>query len=239
MSSASSDQNAFLQEVKAKLPSNISLPDEIAEVLNISTDSAYRRIRGETELSFNELKKLCTRYDISLDAVFATSYDSVLFKSRSIDVDTFTFTDYIKSATKDLEMLGNFEKSELIYAAKDIPMYYHSLFREIAAFKLFFWQKSIFNFPKYENLDFTLDVIPDEELNAASLVWKKYVKVPCSEIWSNETINGFLRQIEFFYESGMIKDLELAKLLTRKVGEPSGRVTARSRYRVRHLHRIS
>jgi len=33
------------------------MADEVAELLNISNDSAYRRIRGEKLLYFGELKK--------------------------------------------------------------------------------------------------------------------------------------------------------------------------------------
>ncbi len=216
---ASSDQSAFLQEVKNKLRDNISLVDEIADVLQISADSAYRRIRGETELSFLELKKLSTTYDISLDAFFATSYDSVLFKYRVIKHDKFDFGNYIQAVIKDLDRLANFETKDMTYMAKDIPMFYLAVFPEIVAFRMFFWQKSIFEFPEYKDKVFSLDVISNEVLALAKQVWLKYIKIPTFEIWSNETLNATLRQIEFYYESGLIPDREIAKLLFQRVGQ--------------------
>jgi hypothetical protein len=42
--------------IKHTLPSHISLVDEIADLLDISYDSVYRRIRGEKPISLNELK---------------------------------------------------------------------------------------------------------------------------------------------------------------------------------------
>ena len=215
----SSDQETFLQIVRDKLPDNISLVDEIADVLKISTDSAYRRIRGETELSFLEIKKLSTTFDISLDALFATSYDSVLFKYRVIDYEKFNFSHYIQSVIKDLDQMANFETKEMTYMAKDIPMFYLTVFPEIVAFKIFFWQKSIFQFPEFEDKTFTLDLIPGEVLSLAKQVWLKYIRIPSREVWSNETLNATLRQIEFYYESGLIKDREVAKLLCQRVGQ--------------------
>ena len=215
----SDDQSAFLLEVKNKLPDNISLVDEIADVLKISTDSAYRRIRGETELSFEEIKKLSTSFDISMDALFATSYDSVLFKYRVIEHDKFDFGNYIQSVIKDLDQLSNFETKEITYMAKDLPMFYIAVFPEIAAFKMFFWQKSIFQFPEFEDKTFTPDLISNEVLGLSKQVWLKYIKIPSQEIWSNESLTAILRQIEFYYESGLIRDREVALMLTQRVGQ--------------------
>lgn len=44
-------QTAFLKQIKNQLPPHLSLVDAIAEQLNISNDSAYRRIRGEKHLT--------------------------------------------------------------------------------------------------------------------------------------------------------------------------------------------
>ena len=50
-------QKEFLQRVKSRLPENMSFVDELAELFSVSNDSAYRRIRGETALTFEELAK--------------------------------------------------------------------------------------------------------------------------------------------------------------------------------------
>ncbi len=63
-------QQIFFGHIKGLLPQHISFVDEIAEVLNISNDSAYRRIRGEKSITLEEIKKLCTTFKISLDSYF-------------------------------------------------------------------------------------------------------------------------------------------------------------------------
>lgn len=40
-------QQHFFDHIKERLPTHLSLVDEVAELLSISNDSAYRRIRGE------------------------------------------------------------------------------------------------------------------------------------------------------------------------------------------------
>lgn len=41
--------------------------DVVAELLNMSLDAVYRRIRGEVELSVTELSILCSRFNVSFD----------------------------------------------------------------------------------------------------------------------------------------------------------------------------
>lgn len=60
-------QTAFLKEIKNQLPPHLALVDAIADELNLSNDSAYRRIRGEKHLTFDEIQILSAHYKISLD----------------------------------------------------------------------------------------------------------------------------------------------------------------------------
>src|SRR5436190_24357611 len=68
-------QQFFFQHIKSKLPPHLSFVDEVAEHLNISTDSAYRRIRGEKPISLEEVQKLCSHFRISLDHLLNVESD--------------------------------------------------------------------------------------------------------------------------------------------------------------------
>ena len=66
MTTGELQQNLF-KLIKSKVAEDIPLAEEIAALLNISTDSVYRRIRGEKTLSIDELQTLCVHYKVSLD----------------------------------------------------------------------------------------------------------------------------------------------------------------------------
>ena len=70
MNPSSQIQEFLFQSIKSKLPANISFVHDLSEILGISYDSAYRRIRGEKELSLAELKLICLNYNVSIDALF-------------------------------------------------------------------------------------------------------------------------------------------------------------------------
>jgi hypothetical protein len=76
-------QKRFLDEVKRKIPGNVSLAEVIADDLNISNDSAYRRIRGDTHLTLAECVVLCSKYNVSLDSLFENSASHIMFNLLS------------------------------------------------------------------------------------------------------------------------------------------------------------
>jgi len=201
-------QKRFLDEIKGKIPNNISFAEVIAEDLNISNDSAYRRIRGDTYLSFEECMVLCKKYNVSLDSFFMNDSNYVMFNHRAIDVETFSFESYFKSILVNLEAVKRFEVKEVIYAAKDMPPYHLLMFESLAAFKLFFWMSNIHHFPQFENKVFDLEIFSKDLLGLSKKVWESYVAIPSTEIWSEETVNATLRQIEFMYDCGRFKSKE-------------------------------
>ena len=110
-------QQIFFQHIKSNLAAHLSLVDEVADLLNISNDSAYRRIRGEKPLTFEEMSKLCVHYKISLDQLFHLNNDSYLFSGPLTSKDNFGFelpgTSYLFSSTILIHLtIGN----SIIYA---------------------------------------------------------------------------------------------------------------------------
>ena len=75
-------QLEFFNYLKSTLPAHLSLADELCDLLNISADSAYRRLRGEKSLTFSELKTICEKFHVSLDQVLNLQNDTVAFQLR-------------------------------------------------------------------------------------------------------------------------------------------------------------
>ncbi|MDH4091390.1 MAG: helix-turn-helix domain-containing protein [Cyclobacteriaceae bacterium] len=197
-------QSLFLDQIRQILPKNLSFVDEVAEILNVSRDSVYRRVRGETILSLEEVKKLSGHYKISLDALLSPSSDTISFNKRRIDLEKFTLGDWLTSFVNSLEMLRSFPDCEIIYSAKDIPPSYYFKFPQLALFKMFFWLKSYHRFPVYENSNYEPELVSQALLNKGIKLWDRYAEIPSSEIWSDETFNVTIRQVEFYFENGFI-----------------------------------
>ncbi len=111
-------QQIFFQHVKSNLAAHLSLVDEVADLLNISNDSAYRRIRGEKPLSFEELKKLCAHYKISLDQLFHLNNNSFLFSGPLINKDNFGIEMYLEHLLNQLNYFNSLNIGNCIISVK-------------------------------------------------------------------------------------------------------------------------
>src|SRR5690348_10666355 len=117
---ANNIQQVLFQHIKSRIPSHLSFVDEIANILEISNDSAYRRIRGEKPLSLEETEKLCKHFHVSLDQMLNLKSDTFIFNGRITNSSDFTFENWLGLVIKHLEMITSYSPNHLSYVAKEI-----------------------------------------------------------------------------------------------------------------------
>ena len=197
-------QNLF-QAIKSKLPVDASVVDDVAALLEISTDSAYRRIRGEKPIMLDELYKIAIHYRISLDQLMNISNDTIQFQGRYLDQKNFRFEDYKNNLLQNMTYINSLKEKEIYYSCKDLPMFHLFVLREIAAFKWFFWLKTYFHFPEFERKQFNVSDYPEELFAIDQKALDIYNHVPSVEIWNIENMNILLRQIDFYLGGQVFK----------------------------------
>ncbi|MBI1342676.1 MAG: hypothetical protein GC171_07080 [Terrimonas sp.] len=210
-------QQAFFKHIKGLLPLHFSLVDAIADLLEISNDSAYRRIRGEKPISFEEMQKLATHFKISLDQFLHLKTDSFLFNGNLIDDTGHVFDRWRENVLQQLQFVASFKKPNIIYLAKDIPLMQQFIVPELAAFKAFFWRKSIFHYDEMKGKKFTVRDWNETDLAISKEIVKVYNRIGSTDIWNIESINSTIRQIEFYREAGIFESDEDAKTLYQAV----------------------
>lgn len=206
MTNSTSTQAQFFLSLKASIPAYSSLVDEIAETLNVSMDSAYRRIRGEKLLDFDELRLLCQRFNVSLDKFFSVDSNSIIFQGQTNAFHEESMMEWMEDVLSQLNLVNSHSKKHVYFLVKDMPPFHHYYHPALASFKFFFWMKSIL---QVENLRNTKFSIADNHLEKFRELTQKTIKiynrVPTSEIWNEEGLNTTLRQIEVYHEMGLIR----------------------------------
>ncbi|UYZ62423.1 helix-turn-helix domain-containing protein [Hymenobacter weizhouensis] len=196
-------QTQLFAAIRAQAPAHLSLADEIADVLGLSTDSAYRRLRGETALSLDEAGRLAQHFNIALHDLLGGPRFAVAFQRVSINALPQGLAEYLAITREYFEQAARGKEKLGAYAAKDIPAFYHFLFPELARFKLFFWLKTIKAAEAYQSLSFAPRHIPDELVAAGAAAARQYLSLPLTEIWNDETANSTLGQIEYYHQAGL------------------------------------
>lgn len=197
-------QGYLFQRIKERLPSGSSLVETVAEVLHISQDSAYRRIRGETPLVLEEAKALCQQYSLSLDQLFGLTDHSVVFENRELSQTANDVTSYLHSISFELKKLQDFEQKTITYLTNDIPFFYWFCHQPLFAFCYFFWMKNVFKHPAFAQQKFSLDCLPPETELLGKEVLSLYCNIASTEIWNTECINNNLGQIAHYVDTGMM-----------------------------------
>ena len=202
-------QKQFFGYLKSTLPKHISLPDTMGEILGLSQDSVYRRIRGEKPITLDEIKLLCEHFHISLDQVLQIKNNTIVFQAPGLEAGEVDFNHYLKGLLHWLNNINSHEKREMLYLAKDIPIFHFFHFPELAAFKTFFWKKSILSLPDYRDAVFSLDKFSaTEDYDVGQQIIKAYNELPSSEIWNFESINSTVRQVEYYRDAGLFANKE-------------------------------
>ena len=213
-------QNVFFQQIKDRLPGHLALVDEIADTLNISNDSAYRRIRGETSLDFEEIASLASKHGISLDGLTNSKSDTVAFRYQPLDEESFSFEEYMASVLGDLKTIRETEGSTMTYVANDIPFFQLWGVQEVASFKLFVWTKTILNYVEHRGKKFVMfEGISDSVKALGDQLIDIYCEIPSIEVFHSGSLDSTINQIEYYFISGLFADKNDASVLCDKLSE--------------------
>ena len=186
----------------------------MAELLNISNDSAYRRIRGEKPITLDEVHMLAAHFKISIDQLLHLKSEAFLFSGKLTNHSDFKYEDWLQSVVEYLHFFLSFQPNHIFYLAKEIPLFYYFLVPEIAAFKSFFFMRSILYYEDWKNTKFSVNDDYSRYHEAFQKSSHLFAAIPSTEIWNIENITSTLHQIEFYRVTGAFKsDGDAIKLL--------------------------
>ncbi len=194
-------QDLLFQQIKDQQLPHISFVHDISEMLGISYDSAYRRIRGETDLTLEEIKILSSRYKLSIDSLLNVRSNNIIFNTMAIGQQDLSLPEWLGILLDEMKRIHAAQQQGIIYIAKDVPIFQYMEFPVLFAFKLFFWHRVLFPPASEDEIRFVRE-IPERIMEIGKTMLANYNRIPVTEIWNQETFNSLLRQIEYCHVSG-------------------------------------
>lgn len=206
-------QKKFIQYLREKKVTTTSFVDEIASVLDIGYDAAYRRINLKTNLSLEEGVQLAKHFNISLNKLYEVGSQNTIITEKSPRiVNVEDLESYFSKSIDNVIPLTKLKSASIIYSAKDIPLFYTLKDSFITRYKIFVWlkftnQEMTKNKISFDNF---IQTIPSSLLEKAFELGRTYNSINLVEFWNDNTINGTIQQIIYFYESQLLsKELAL------------------------------
>ncbi|MEN3325077.1 hypothetical protein VP395_15170 [Mariniflexile soesokkakense] len=208
-------QEQFIKYLKEKTQNNTSFVDEIASVLDIGYDAAYRRINSKTSLTLEEGVKLAKHYKISLNNLFEVGSQNSILTELSPPIHNKEGLElYFKQSLSNVLPLTQLKSASIIYSAKDIPLFHTLKDSFLSRYKIYVWLKDVDTNMTKSKVTFEdfIKTIPDSLLESAYKLGEVYKDINITEIWNNTTINGTIQQVLYYFESGTLSK-ELALLI--------------------------
>ncbi len=203
----------FIIKLKEKIPKNISMTDEVASILGINYDAAYRRLTGKVVFSINEAVHLSKKLDISLNELFEIGEsNSYLIRETQPIKNLNDFYGYFESLYKELAPLANNDDASILFGARELPMFYFFHNPLLIRFKVFMWFSILNVTPLNKRINFKDFLISDKMIEIAQKVGKTYNKINVTEMWSFGSINNILQQLLYLYNMRQIDALYAKKI---------------------------
>lgn len=197
-------QQQLFKHLKNSLPPHVSLADELGHLLGVSADSVYRRIRGEKPLTLAELQTICRHFQLSLDQLLQLHNDSVLFQAPGITQQAVPFATHLQGMLQQFRYFNTFKQPVIYYLCKDAPLWYFYLFPPMAAFKTFFWSKTINNEPAYADSLYSLEAFPFTDcFTIGQQLLEEHSRLQTVELWNLESIHSTINQIAYYRDAGI------------------------------------
>ena len=134
-------QSQFIKYLRTKSSNNTSFTEEIADVLDIGYDAAYRRINNKTSLTLEEGVILARHFKISLNKLFEVgNKNSILVELSPKMADESALEEYFKTSVRNLTPLTKLKSASIIYSAKDIPIFHTLKDTFLTRYKIYVWQ---------------------------------------------------------------------------------------------------
>jgi len=205
----------FFDRLKENCEKNISFIEEVAEVLDVNYDAAYRRINNKTNLSLSDAVKLANHFNVSLDSILQPnlSGNKIVVSESQIITNLKEIEFYFNSILNNITPLQNKKDVHIIYSAKDLPLFYFTrdpLFSKFKIYTILYLLNK--DFPK-KNIHFDSFSLPISLAKAAKLFGDIYYEFDITEVWNDGILDSTINQILYFYEIKLLNYSTALKLL--------------------------
>ncbi len=206
-------QEQFIKFLKAKSEDNTSFAEEIASVLDIGYDAAYRRINNKTSLTLEEGVILAKHYKISLNKLFEVgSQNTIITELSPRPVDEQGLEMWYKQSLNNVMPLSKLKRAEIIWSGKDVSLFRTLTDSYLTRYKMYVWLKDLNVEMAKSKISFDdwMKTIPNSLLQSALDLGEIYKHINITELWNDNTVNGTLQQVLYYFEAGLVsKDIAL------------------------------
>ena len=196
----------LINAISDNLPPKTNLAFYLIEILSISKEAAYRRLRGDVPFTFEEAAKITSNLKISLDKTIGNNSNM----GAIVNLDIIRSPDYILNYNVTLEkyikvcdIIEHDPTSSLNEATNKLPLHLYAQYTYITKFWVSRWLHQSNNLKGTGSLDDIL--IPEKTIALHKLLAKKLRSIPLSIfVWDKNTFLKFIKGVSYFAKLNLL-----------------------------------
>ena len=199
----------FMDALVAKYPKKTQLTQELINLLCIEREAVYRRLRKEVVFHVQEIAKIATAWNISLDEIIGINSGKVLFQMQPINYLDPSRKEFstLQKRISAVELLKNSPNSEYVEVCNKMPRSLTTGFPSLYRFTIFKWayQYSV----ERSDVLFSHTIVP-EKVHREITEYNQNIKYVANTnfIFDHMIFDFLIRDIRYFHSILLITDEE-------------------------------
>ena len=201
-------QQRFFERLGRRFTSRSELVQAVAEDLHLGRDAIYRRLRGDTSLTADEMMRLADIYHLRTDTGPQLDSTGPCLRYPDDWAPIHDEYDYFVQLHNRWEKLKRLPGANFDLASPELPMQYELSTPVLRAFKIYMYGVTTWKLKKWEGLDFSPGLISTSLHDLVDGIVVDHYSVSARELWSIGILDVTLRQIGYVAQVGKFADPE-------------------------------
>ena len=200
----------FMEELHKRYPKRTQLSQALMDLLIIEREAVYRRLRKEVLFPINEIVKIASTLNISLDELIGINSGQVSFQMQIINYINPSVEEikYLRNIVQSINNLRNFPNTEFMDICNKLPRQLLAGFDYLNQFYLFKWMYQYVNGRK-NPVPFSQIIISEEKRRLTADYYQAIKNVPNTNfIFDRLLFDDLVGEIDYFHSIRMITDEE-------------------------------
>ena len=204
----------IIATIRDCIPEKENLTNFLSDTLNIGRESAYRRVRGEINFTFDEVIKLSQTLNFSIDNIIGIKKnENALFNIHMLkDMDYIDI--YVNKMIEYGAMFRSMSErteTKARISANTLPYFFHIGYKTLSKFRIFKWLYQNQKIPS--NNKFVDFILPQKVLEAHDIFHKDIQTIKnITFIMDSNVFRTVAKDIVYFYKRGLLSESDVDTL---------------------------
>ena len=209
-----STREHLIKMIRENIPNGVNLTNYLSDTLNIGRESAYRRVRGEINFTFDEVITLSQNLSFSIDNIVGLKKDeNALFNIHMLQ--KLDYVDiYVNKILQYGQMFREMSQQSDTHARISIntlPYFFHIKYESLSRFRIYKWLHQNQKIDVHDK--FTDFALVDRAIDAHHTLYRDIQTIQhVTIIIDNNVFWSVAKDIEYFYKRGLLSYNDLVIL---------------------------